>query len=118
MIQDLAEQAGVIIRLSSHVQSIDPSKPSLTLSSGEVIHCDLIVGADGVKSMIREVVVGGPDRPRPTGDAAYRYVTSNLPEIIKVRAWLTTGFSAIIPAEKMRKDPELKALLDHPEVSA
>lgn len=76
MIHELAEQAGVTIRLSSHVQSIDPSKPTLKLSSGEIVHCDLIVGADGVKSMIREVVVGGPDRPRPTGDAAYRYVTS------------------------------------------
>ena len=78
MIYELAEQARVTIRLSSHVQSIDPSKPTLTLSSGEVIRCDLIVGADGVKSMIREVVVGGPDRPRPTGDAAYRCVLLNI----------------------------------------
>ncbi|CAE6436076.1 unnamed protein product [Rhizoctonia solani] len=94
---ELAEQAGVTIRLASTVKSIDPSMPSLTLSNGETIRCDLIVGADGVKSAIREVVVGGPDRPRPTGDAAYR---------------------AIIPAEQMRGDPELEALLENPEMTA
>ncbi|CUA68248.1 hypothetical protein RSOLAG22IIIB_07778 [Rhizoctonia solani] len=97
MLYDLAEQAGVTIRLASTVKSIDPSTPSLTLSDGETVHCDLIVGADGVKSTIREVVVGGPDRPRPTGDAAYR---------------------AIIPAEQMRGDPELEALLENPEMTA
>ncbi|CAE6445671.1 unnamed protein product [Rhizoctonia solani] len=97
MLYELAERAGVRVRLASTVKSIDPSAPSLTLFNGEIIHCDLIVGADGVKSTIREVVVGGPDRPRPTGDAAYR---------------------AIIPAEKMRGDPELKALLDNPEMTA
>ncbi|CAE7183515.1 unnamed protein product [Rhizoctonia solani] len=97
MLYELAQQAGVTIRLASTVKSIDPSAPSLILSNGETIHCDLIVGADGVKSTIREVVVGGPDKPRPTGDAAYR---------------------AIIPAEKMRGDPELEALLENPEMTA
>ncbi|CAE6429983.1 unnamed protein product [Rhizoctonia solani] len=97
MLYELAEQAGVTVRLGSTVASIDPLMPSLTLCNGEIIHCDLIVGADGVKSIIREVVVGGPDRPRPTGDAAYR---------------------AIIPAEQMRGDPELEALLENPEMTA
>ncbi|KAG9101951.1 hypothetical protein FRC06_002463 [Ceratobasidium sp. 370] len=97
MIYELAQTVGVTIRLSSHVKFINPSKPSLALSTGEVVYCDLIVGADGVKSMIREVVVGAPDRPRPTGDAAYR---------------------AIIPAEKMVGDPQLKELLDRPEMTA
>jgi salicylate hydroxylase len=78
MLYELAQRAGVTIRLSSLVESIDPSAPSLTLANGQTIRCDLIVGADGVKSKIREVVVGGPDRPRPTGDAAYRSVVLGL----------------------------------------
>ncbi|KAF8684732.1 hypothetical protein RHS04_01160 [Rhizoctonia solani] len=97
MLYKLVEQAGVKVRLASTVKSINPLAPSVTLFGGETMHCDLIVGADGVKSMIREVVVGGPDRPQPTGDAAYR---------------------AIIPAEKMRGDPELEALLENPEMTA
>ncbi|CEL54331.1 3-hydroxybenzoate 6-hydroxylase 1 OS=Pseudomonas alcaligenes GN=xlnD PE=1 SV=1 [Rhizoctonia solani AG-1 IB] len=97
MLYELVDQTGVKVRLASTVKSINPSAPSVTLFNGETIHCDLLIGADGVKSMIREVVVGGPDRPRPTGDAAYR---------------------AIIPAEKMRGDPELEALLETPEMTA
>ncbi|ELU40235.1 salicylate 1-monooxygenase [Rhizoctonia solani AG-1 IA] len=70
MLYKLVEQAGVKVRLASTVKSINPLAPSVTLFGGETMHCDLIVGADGVKSMIREVVVGGPDRPQPTGDVA------------------------------------------------
>ncbi|KAG1873092.1 hypothetical protein F4604DRAFT_1925582 [Suillus subluteus] len=75
------------IRVNSRVVSVDPSKPSVTLASGEVVSADLIIGADGVKSVTREYVVGGPDKPRATGDAAYR---------------------ALIPAEKLLEDDELR----------
>ncbi|THH18746.1 hypothetical protein EW146_g2287 [Bondarzewia mesenterica] len=84
-------------RLNSRVVSIDPSVPTLTLQTGEVITADLIIAADGVRSMIREVVVGGPDKPIPTGDAAYR---------------------AIIPTAEMAEDPELKPFLDKPQMNA
>ncbi|KAG1807966.1 FAD/NAD(P)-binding domain-containing protein [Suillus subaureus] len=82
------------IRVNSRVVSMDPSKPSVTLASGEVVSADLIIGADGVKSITREYVVGGPDKPRVTGDAAYR---------------------AIIPAEKLLQDDELKPLVEKME---
>jgi salicylate hydroxylase len=62
----------VNLRLKASVTSIDASAPSCTLASGEVVPCDLIIGADGVKSMIREFVVGHVDKPVATGDAAYR----------------------------------------------
>lgn len=52
--------------------SIDAENASCTLVSGEVVKGDVIIGADGVKSMIREEVVGGEDKPVPTGDAAFR----------------------------------------------
>jgi salicylate hydroxylase len=82
------------IRVNSRVVSVDPSKPSVTLASGEVVSADLLVGADGIKSVTREYVVGGPDKPRATGDAAYR---------------------AIIPAEKLLQDDELKSLVERME---
>lgn len=86
------------LRLNSTVASINPSasRPSLTLTSGEVIECDLIIGADGVKSMVREIVLGEPTKATPTGDAAYR---------------------AIIPAEKMLADPELRPFVENPEMT-
>ncbi|EPQ57084.1 FAD/NAD P-binding domain-containing protein [Gloeophyllum trabeum ATCC 11539] len=83
------------LRLSSRVVAVDPTIPTVTLMSGEVIKTDLIIGADGIKSLVREVVVGGPDKPVPTGDAAYR---------------------AIISTKPMIKDPLLKPLVDTPEM--
>lgn len=67
---DLAEPH-MDLRLNSTVISINPNPalttknpsgelipgPSVTLADGEVIACDLIVAADGVKSMVREVVL-------------------------------------------------------------
>lgn len=86
------------LRLNSTVVAVDPSapQPRITLASGETISADLIVGADGVKSMLREVVLGEPVKATPTGDAAYR---------------------AIIPTWKMMDDPELKALVDKAEMT-
>ncbi|KAF8178149.1 hypothetical protein K438DRAFT_1769665 [Mycena galopus ATCC 62051] len=82
--------------LNSKVVSLDPDLCQLTLESGRRFRADVILGADGVKSMIREIVVGRPDKPVHTGDAAYR---------------------AVIPTSEMVKHPDLKPLVDHPEMT-
>ncbi|TFK45161.1 hypothetical protein BDQ12DRAFT_695389 [Crucibulum laeve] len=79
------------LRLSSKVVSIDPFSPSVTLESGETLTADLIIGADGVHSRVRDIVVGAPDKPTPTGDAAYR---------------------GLVPTSMMLADPELKELVE------
>jgi len=61
-----------------------------------VLRADLVVGADGVKSMVREVVLGEPTKAVATGDAAYR---------------------VIIPAERLLADPELRPLVETPEMT-
>ncbi|KAJ6618774.1 FAD/NAD(P)-binding domain-containing protein [Mycena sp. CBHHK59/15] len=82
--------------LNSRVVSLDPHLGQVTLESGIIFRGDIIFGADGVKSAVREIVVGHPDKPMPTGDAAYR---------------------AIIPTSEMIKDPDLKPLVDYPEMT-
>ena len=37
-----------VINLQSKVTAVDTDAPSITLASGEVIHGDLVIGADGV----------------------------------------------------------------------
>lgn len=96
MLYDLATPY-MTLRVNSRVVSIDPSTPSLTLQTGEVVYADVVIGADGVKSSIREAVVEGPDKPVATGNAAYR---------------------AIIPTADMIKDPDLKSLVDQQEMVA
>ena len=86
------------LRLGARVVNVDPDAdtPSLTLASGEVVHGDLIVGADGVKSLVQRVVLGHTNPAEPTGDAVYR---------------------AIVPSHLLLADPELKALVDVPEMT-
>ncbi|KAI0820847.1 FAD/NAD-P-binding domain-containing protein [Trametes gibbosa] len=84
------------LRLQSLVVAVDPETPSVTLSSGEVIKGDLIIGADGVKSTVQGVVLGHTNPAEPTGDAAYR---------------------AVIPTELLLKDPDLKGFVDIPEMT-
>ncbi|KDQ48966.1 hypothetical protein JAAARDRAFT_201268 [Jaapia argillacea MUCL 33604] len=110
------------LRLNSPVVSVTPSspsnpRPSITLASGEVMKGDLIIGCDGVKSCIREVVLGKKvvvdsigkpffltlslskhhPTPQPTDDAAYR---------------------AILPTYLMLQDPELHPSVETPETTA
>lgn len=89
----------VTLRLGCTVVGCDPhaSSPSITLQTGEAIEADLIVGADGIRSLIRSVVMGTTIQPRPTGDAAYR---------------------AVISCDILREDPELKAFVEVPEMTA
>jgi salicylate hydroxylase len=96
MVYELAEpHPRITIRTGCRVVSMDPSAPTLTLESGEVVCADLVIGADGVKSTTRQYVVGAPDKANPTGDAAYR---------------------AIIPADLLLKDPDLRPLVETPEM--
>ncbi|KAL4073711.1 hypothetical protein V8B97DRAFT_1865579 [Scleroderma yunnanense] len=94
ILYDLAEPY-VDIRTNCRVVFMDPSRPSLKLQTGEIIYADLLIGADGVKSISRQYVVGKPDEPTPTGDAAYR---------------------AVIPTELLLADPDLKDLVETPEM--
>ncbi|KAK8127972.1 FAD/NAD(P)-binding domain-containing protein [Apiospora sp. TS-2023a] len=67
-----AQELGVTIRLGSHVQAVDFDLGSLTLASGEVITGDIIVGADGLWSSLRNAILGHDSPPQETGDLAYR----------------------------------------------
>ena len=91
-----AEKLGVTIRLSSTVSNIDFEKPSVSLIGRPDFHADLILGADGLKSKCRELLVGHPDPPHLTGDLAYRIV---------------------VKADDMKKHPDLCDLAEKPAIN-
>lgn len=95
LLYDLAGPS-MTLRLNSTVVGCDPEAPSLTLASGETVHGDLVIGADGVKSYIQQVVLGQVNPAEATGDAAYR---------------------ALIPTQLMLSDPDLKPFVDTPEMT-
>ncbi|KAJ5203710.1 uncharacterized protein N7498_004589 [Penicillium cinerascens] len=90
---DAALNAGVKVLTNKRVTSYDFDAPSTTTQDGETFKADLIVGADGIKSICRPLLTGQPDVPRDTGDVAYRI---------------------LIPGEKLLADPSLAHLIRDP----
>jgi salicylate hydroxylase len=71
-----AEELGAEIRCNSRVVDVEicdgGGRARAVLWNGEKLEGDLVVGADGVNSRLREVMLGKEDPPKETGDLAYR----------------------------------------------
>ncbi|EFQ27423.1 hypothetical protein CGRA01v4_04508 [Colletotrichum graminicola] len=72
--KEVADTEPVVIRTGCVVQECDPEAGTVTLESGEVFTGDLVVGADGIKSVLRKSVLGKDAAAVPTGLSAYRLV--------------------------------------------
>ena len=68
-----AQSLGIEIRLGSKVIDADVANASITLASGEVLDCDFIVGADGVRSKMRDLISQKSVPALPTGDYAFQF---------------------------------------------
>ncbi|WP_111734268.1 FAD-dependent monooxygenase [Roseovarius amoyensis] len=72
-----ARAAGVNIRLLQQVESVTPGpQPEITLANGAKMHADLVVGADGLHSVVRQVL-NGTAAPFFTRQVAWRAVVPN-----------------------------------------
>ncbi|KAH9212206.1 hypothetical protein DL95DRAFT_525308 [Leptodontidium sp. 2 PMI_412] len=69
---------------------------TVVLESSEEIWGDLVVGADGINSRLRELLLKRADPPTPTGDLAYRLLLST---------------------SSMLADPDLAPLVTDPQVN-
>ncbi|MBE1586579.1 FAD-dependent oxidoreductase [Nonomuraea angiospora] len=69
---DAALRAGAEIHTGSRVVSADP-RGTVTLASGETLTADLVVGADGVKSQVRDAIGFTQDRWK-TRDGITRFL--------------------------------------------
>ncbi|KAF9871010.1 hypothetical protein CkaCkLH20_11427 [Colletotrichum karsti] len=68
------EDGPVTVRTGCVVQTCDPDAGIVTLECGEEIEGDLIIGADGIKSVLRRAVIGKEAPAIPTGLSAYRLI--------------------------------------------
>ena len=50
VLYEAAVREGVKVRFGARVESLDETRPSVNLSSGEIFEADLIIGADGKSS--------------------------------------------------------------------
>ena len=69
----VAQTKNVTLKFSTHVVGVEPGDSSsfVRFSDGTAQSFDVVVGADGIHSIVRPCV-GGLDKPRFSGSAAYR----------------------------------------------
>ena len=88
----VATDAGATVHFNTEVVSIQSGSesaqsPSVTLADGSVLAADVIVGADGSKSIVRKAVFSKEDDVKPAG---------------------LTVYTGVVDVEKMLEDPELR----------
>ncbi|KAK4540021.1 hypothetical protein LTR36_009837 [Oleoguttula mirabilis] len=97
---DRAVELGVQIKVNARVANVEiveaGESATVVLESGERHTADLVVGADGINSRLREIMLGQPDPPQLTGDLAYRLLLST---------------------KEMLKDPDLAEFVTNPQVN-
>lgn len=69
----VAARANVTLKFSTHVVKVEPGDASseVIFANGSSQLFDIVIGADGIHSVVRPCV-GGIDKPRFSGSAAYR----------------------------------------------
>ncbi|KAJ9139427.1 Aromatic-ring hydroxylase-like protein [Pleurostoma richardsiae] len=97
---DRAIELGAKVVTKAKVENLvvadDQSSATVFLADGRSLTADLVVGADGINSRLREVFLGREDPPQLTGDLAYRL---------------------LLNTDDMRKDPELRSFVENPQVN-
>lgn len=63
------------VRTGARVTAVDPERARATLASGEVVEADVLVGADGIHSVVRDRLFPGEGPPRWNGVAMWRGAT-------------------------------------------
>ncbi|MFK7753748.1 MAG: FAD-dependent oxidoreductase [Sedimentitalea sp.] len=82
VLADAARAAGVSLHLSSTVQSVsDAPRPQIACANGTRHSADLVIGADGVKSVLRGDLNGTADA-RFTGQVAWRALVPGRPDMV------------------------------------
>ncbi|KAJ3486184.1 hypothetical protein NLI96_g4422 [Meripilus lineatus] len=89
ILYNTAKSLGAQIRTGAQVVSIDPYARSVTLQGGEVLKADVVVGADGPYGVTRKTLMEEDHPQSPMGFMMYE---------------------TVIPAEEMKKCPELKGV--------
>ena len=89
--------AGIEIKMGYEVVGFgegdfDDDRPSVTFKDGRAERADVIVGADGIKSRARELVLGFEDAPKSSGYSCWR---------------------AYFPGNQLKQDPLCKDFVDH-----
>jgi salicylate hydroxylase len=83
--------------LNARVANLDVDTCTVTTAAGAVYSADVIIGCDGIKSVLRSHLLSHQDPgPQPTGFACYR---------------------ATVPMDRLQQYPETAALVQRPDLN-
>ena len=82
--------------LNARATNFDFAAPSVSIENGAIYHADLVIGADGLKSVTRQQMLGRVNEPRVSQYCAYR---------------------ATVPISKMQEDANLAELVSSPKIN-
>ncbi|CAK5268152.1 unnamed protein product [Mycena citricolor] len=87
----------VSLRFGCKIVSCSPEEGDVVLESGETVHADLVIGADGIQSLIRTHVLGYVQEANPTGIACCRTVFKAPPkdDSFSGLEWFTEGIVGV-----------------------
>ncbi|KAK4905080.1 hypothetical protein LTR49_025573 [Elasticomyces elasticus] len=92
-----ALELGVEVILDSKIIRYDGEEPAIELANGDHHRADIVIAADGIKSLARQVILGDSDTaPVNTGYAVYR---------------------ATVDVRKIAENPELAWILEKPSLN-
>jgi salicylate hydroxylase len=92
---DAVRDAGITIRMGCDVRDYkdeEGGRPAIILADGSRVVADVVVGADGIKSRARELVLGFADAPKSSGYSCYR---------------------AYFPGQHLKEDPLCREFVNH-----
>ncbi|KAI1152137.1 salicylate hydroxylase [Nemania diffusa] len=92
---DAVRDAGIEIHMGCEVTDYEDeegSQPAVVLADGTRVPADIVIGADGIKSRARELVLGFADAPKSSGYSCYR---------------------AYFPGAHLKEDPLCREFVDH-----
>lgn len=90
ILADATRAAGTAVRLGCSVASLrqDADGVDVAFTDGTQGRYDLVVGADGLYSRMREMLLPGAPRPRYSGQGVWRAVLPRPPEIVRTMLWV------------------------------
>ena len=90
ILADATRASGARVHLGCSFTSItqDTSGVDVGFTDGQRRRYDLVIGADGLYSKVREAVFPDAPKPRYTGQAVWRAVLPRLPEVATASMWM------------------------------
>jgi 2-polyprenyl-6-methoxyphenol hydroxylase-like FAD-dependent oxidoreductase len=103
ILTDAAETAGARIRLGLTVTVITSheDRADVLLSDGSEEAYDLVVGADGIRSHLRQMIFGREYDPQFTGHGVWRYTVQRTPDVTHQMMFYGVGIKAgVMPVSR------------------